>query len=148
VTTAYADDLISAEANLPGCWALARRLHTDPVPPQALRCLGAIIALRDMAMYNGACVREDVTFTELAQPGDLPVVQPTKFELVINLKTAKALGLRVPLTLQVAADDASPGKGEPASRKRALHGWLATRFLKRRQQVLKPRDRPPKFINR
>ena len=100
--TAFAPAAYEKIISLAGRFAVPTLLFSsrDGVAVGALASYGPL--LRDnyhqMGVYAGRILKGE-------KPADLPVVLPTKFELVINLKTAKALGLTIPETLLATADE-------------------------------------------
>jgi putative tryptophan/tyrosine transport system substrate-binding protein len=88
-----------------GAFALAHRLPVmahiaEEVPPGLLMSYG-----QDFPDFFRRAVAYTDKILKGAKPADLPVEQPTKFKLVLDLKTAKALGLSLPQTLIVSADE-------------------------------------------
>jgi putative tryptophan/tyrosine transport system substrate-binding protein len=86
-------------------WALKIRLPTISLFTQFPRSGGLMAYGPNLAdLYKGAAIYVD-RILKGAKAGELPIQRPIKFDLVINLKTAKALGLDIPLFLQQRADE-------------------------------------------
>jgi putative ABC transport system substrate-binding protein len=120
------DDFDKAFEDATGARAGALAIMPDPLFPTNLKRIANLAAksrlpsiyhLREFAESGGlvtygpdrsALWRRAATYVDKilkgAKPGDLPVEQPTKFELVINLKTAKQIGLTIPQSMLYRAD--------------------------------------------
>jgi putative ABC transport system substrate-binding protein len=85
---------------------LAARMKLPSIGSKEYAEAGGLIGygVNLLSLYSRAAYFVDLILKG-ARPADLPVEQPTKFELVINLKTAKALGLNIPNTLIGRADE-------------------------------------------
>src|SRR6516225_9977047 len=87
---------------------LAGRYRLPSIAPAGLAALGGLMDYGpafDLARHYGQAATYVDRILKGAKPGDLPVQTPTRYKLVVNLKTAKALGLNVPLPLRGLADE-------------------------------------------
>ena len=85
--------------------ALRHRLATIGANPEFARAGVLITYAAEIPKFMLQAASQVDKILKGTSPGDLPVEQPTKFELLINLKTAKALGLEIPPTLLARADE-------------------------------------------